>query len=465
MLEIDALPLGSLNSEPWIFLFCISLFFYYTLKKSYLQIGFILLLSLIFAFAANQYSIAALGSIVGATFINFIFYKTVNKSQFILWLAIIFNVLLLFFAKYFIFGTSLLSIETNLKDTTVLFLFAGLSFFVFSMIATLVEASKNGYNNINISIFFTYALFFPRIIMGPIMKLSEFASQVIYKTPTDENLKYGIFLFMIGFAKKTMADFLFLYPNLVFSTPDGYAGSVHIITFYAYAAQLYLDFSGYTDMALGLALMFGYTLPNNFNRPYLSTSITEFWQKWHITLSNWLKYHIYIPMGGSKNGLTRLYFALFMTFIVSGVWHGVGLNYLLWGLWHGIAIAIHKTWKNFGTTMPTFFGWVLTFHFVVFGWILFIYNSFNDINNVLNNILYNFDISIVPSVFISNVEWSICFFISWILILSPNSFMENLKKMVFNAHWLIHILLILVVFYASIFVKTIVVAPFIYENF
>jgi len=170
-------------------------------------------------------------------------------------------------------------------------------------------------------------------------------------------------------------------------------------------------------------------------------------------------------MVGSKNGFGKLYFALFMTFVVSGVWHGVGLNYLIWGLWHGAGIAIHKTWKSYDLKMPTFLGWILTFHFVIFGWILFIYNSFDDIYSVFDNLIYNFDIAILPSVFLSNLPWTICFAIAWIMILLPSYAIDLIKQKILFAPWIVHFVLIFLLFYASTLVKTVVVAPFIYESF
>lgn len=461
----DFLPAGSLNSEPFIFIFLLSSILYYYLKTKYSQLILVFLLSMFFLFAINNYTYGVVIAFLGFVIFNYIFYLYVFKSKVILFLAIIFNISILFFSKYFIFLLEVLNIQNDYKNLVSFFLFAGVSFFVFSMIATLVEQFKKKNKPADFLVFSVYCLFFPKIVMGPIISLSTFASQVKYKKPSEERTKLAVFLFMFGYAQKTLADFLFLYPNLVFSTPNGYAGSVHIVSIFAYSAQLYLDFAGYSLMAVAMALFFGYYLPQNFNRPYLSFSITDFWQRWHITLSLWLKNHIYIPLGGSQRGIIRFYMALFLTFVASGVWHGVGFNYLLWGIWHAIGIMIHKSWQKLGFSMPKILGWFLTIIFVSIGWILFIYNSLQDINSVIFNIINNFDISILPSVFYSNIEWSICFFGAWFLILSSNRFVQNAKRIIFNLPWALQILLIVIVFYANIYVKTVVVAPFIYESF
>ena len=461
----DFLPAGSLNSEPIIFVILLVSIVYYYLKTKYSQLILLFLVSLFFLFSINNYAYEIVLAFFGFVSINYFFYLYASKSKTTLTFGVLFNLAILFFSKYFIFSLEILQIENEYKNIISFFLFAGVSFFVFSMIATLVERFRTKEKSIDFLVFASYALFFPKIVMGPIVSLNTFATQFHYKKQNEARTKLAVFLFMFGYAQKTLADFLFLYPNLVFSTPSGYAGSVHIVSIFAYSAQLYLDFAGYSLMAVAMALFFGYYIPQNFNRPYLASSITEFWQRWHITLSLWLKNHIYIPLGGSQKGLFRLYVALFLTFVASGVWHGVGFNYLLWGIWHAAGIMLHKSWKLLGLKMPDFLGWILTIIFVSFGWILFIYNSFDDLNSVVSNIFYNFDLSILPSVFYSNVEWSICFFGAWMLILAPTNFVQKFKKVIFNLPWALQILIIAVIFYANIYVKTVVVAPFIYESF
>lgn len=460
---IDVLPNGSLANEAWIFLILFSALIFSKINSRFIKTLFLIILSILFALAINSYSFKVLSAFVIAIIFNFIFYKFLIKMKFILYISIIFNLALLFFAKYYLFTLDIFDFDPLSNDFNKLFLFTGVSFFVFSMIATLVESAKLKETNVAFFDFFMYAIFFPKILMGPIMTLKEFCMS--YEKPNEISQKLGIFLFMFGFAKKTLADFLYLYPSLVFANPEGYSGSVHILSILGYAAQLYLDFSGYTLMAIGLALLFGYKLPDNFNRPYLSHSITEFWQKWHITLSAWLKNHVYIPLGGSRYGIARLYLALFLTFVASGIWHGVGLNYLLWGVWHGIGIIAHKTWKLLGFSMHTILAWFVTFCFVCFGWILFIYTDLKNIFSVFALLLNDFNVEVIPSVFFANIGWTCVFFISWVFILFPTKTVHKIEQLVFNANLFFQFLIVMIVLYASIYVKTIVVAPFIYESF
>ncbi|MCI5158765.1 MAG: MBOAT family protein, partial [Candidatus Electrothrix sp. AUS1_2] len=139
----------------------------------------------------------------------------------------------------------------------------------------------------------------------------------------------------------------------------------------SYTFQLYFDFSGYTDMAIGSALLFNILLPVNFNSPYQATSIQDFWRRWHITLSRWLRDYLYIPLGGNRKGALRTYSNLFLTFLLAGLWHGAGWTFVLWGGLHGIALVLHRLWKKAGLRMPAIFGWLLTFLFVNAGWVIF----------------------------------------------------------------------------------------------
>lgn len=459
----DILPAGSLNNEVWIFVFLFASLFFSKIRRDGFRKFLLIFLSILFALAINSYSSILFFGFFLSVILNFFFYKFLNNSKYVLHFGVIFNLTLLFFAKYYIFILNSFGFVPLFENLNKLFLFAGLSFFVFSMIASLIQASKTDEQKVGFFDFIIYSIFFPRILMGPIITVGQFSKS--FEEPNEISNKLGIFLFMFGFSKKVLADFLFLYPSLVFANPDGYSGSVHILSVFGYAAQLYLDFSGYTLMAIGLALIFGYKLPENFNRPYLALSISQFWQRWHITLSDWLKSYVYIPLGGSRFGLPRLYFALFITFVASGIWHGVGFNYLIWGVWHGIGIIIHKSWTLAGFVMPKILSWLLTFFFVCFGWILFIYTDLKNIEIVLQAILYNFDLTIIPSVFMANLEWSVMFFVAWFLILAPVKFLKKIEQLIFDSNIFIQFLIILMILYASVYVKTIVVAPFIYESF
>jgi D-alanyl-lipoteichoic acid acyltransferase DltB (MBOAT superfamily) len=155
----------------------------------------------------------------------------------------------------------------------------------------------------------------------------------------------------------------------------------------AFSFQLYLDFSAYTEMAIGTALIFGFLLPENFRRPYLSVSIRDFWRRWHITLSNFLRDYLYIPMGGSRNGVARYLFATLATMALCGLWHGAGWTFVAWGLWHGVGLATCRGWQQIGKPLPSFAGWALTMLFVLIGWVVFRAADFRSAESILGSLV------------------------------------------------------------------------------
>ncbi len=257
----------------------------------------------------------------------------------------------------------------------------GISFYTFTSISYLVD-TYNEKNKTGFFKFLNYLTFFPKIISGPIVRLKNFGNVNF----SSENLSYGISRFIIGLSKKTVlahyfglsADAIWNQLYLGIDTPTAWIGAL------AYTFQIYFDFSGYSDMAIGIASMFGYTVADNFNFPYLSHSISEFWRRWHISLGDWFKNYIYIPLGGSRHG--NIYFNLFMVFLITGIWHGASWAFIIWGLWHGLFRIIEKTLEKneIYTKIPGLFKWAFTMFVVVIGWVLFRSNGLKEAMVFLN---------------------------------------------------------------------------------
>lgn len=273
----------------------------------------------------------------------------------------------------------LISIANTFIDTPVapldLLLPLGISFFTFTQIAYLVDCSKAGakeYSLVNYTLFVT---FFPHLIAGPIVHHKDLMPQFAQKENLHlnaKNLALGLFIFSLGLVKKVLiADNLGQWANM------GYASTIPLsaldawVTSLLYSFQLYFDFSGYSDMAIGLGVMFNIRLPQNFNSPYQARDIQDFWRRWHMTLSTWLRDYIYIPLGGKRATLPRLYFNLFFTFLVGGLWHGAGWTFLAWGALHGMAVVVHRQWREMGMRLPSWLGWGITFIFVNVAWVFF----------------------------------------------------------------------------------------------
>ncbi|MEH6456379.1 MAG: MBOAT family O-acyltransferase [Cocleimonas sp.] len=306
----------------------------------------------------------------------------------ILAFGIVCNVSLLGYFKYSDFFIENFNLLTG-SDTGFVYLTLPLaiSFFTFQQIAYLVDSYKGeakGYGFLDYSLFVT---FFPQLIAGPIVHHKEMMPQFSIaenKKISHRNISLGIFIFSIGLFKKVViADSFAVWANYGFDSTDALSFFEAWATSLSYTFQLYFDFSGYTDMAIGLAILFNIQLPINFNSPYKSFNIQDFWRRWHVTLSRFLRDYIYIPLGGNKKGSGNTYLNLMATFIIGGIWHGAGWNFLFWGGLHGAAISLHRLWQVQGIRLWGWFSWFLTFNFVNVAWVFFRAESWDGAMRVL----------------------------------------------------------------------------------
>ena len=285
------------------------------------------------------------------------------------------NLLILGYFKYTHFLLSVIAPQTRIE---AIILPLGVSFFTFQQIMFLTDIYKAGQGGFGLKYYAASVSFFPHLIAGPIVPYRElmpqFASAADTRVPW-EQIAPGVMLLALGLCKKVLfADPLSEPVARVFgaaargealSMADAWGGAL------AYTFQLYFDFSGYTDMALGLGHMLGIRLPANFLSPYKSLSITEFWRRWHITLSNFLRDHLYIPLGGNRGSQARTAGNLLVTMGLGGLWHGAGWTFVAWGLMHGVYLIVHRLWRSSGLNLPRSLAWPTTFLAVVAGWIMF----------------------------------------------------------------------------------------------
>jgi D-alanyl-lipoteichoic acid acyltransferase DltB (MBOAT superfamily) len=254
----------------------------------------------------------------------------------------------------------------------------GISFFSFQLISYLVDRMRDDAPVYPLRPFALFVLLFPHLIAGPIVRHNELVPQLALDPRRDgmwARTSLGLVLFTLGCAKKVLlADRLAEIADPLFAE----AAAHHALNFgqawsatLAFAFQLFCDFSGYTEMAIGIALLFGFLLPENFRRPYLATSLREFWRRWHITLSNFIRDYLYIPLGGSRHGRLRYVLATLGAMGICGLWHGAGWTYVAWGLWHGIGLVICSAWQSLKRPLPDALGWAATMGFVIAGWVLF----------------------------------------------------------------------------------------------
>lgn len=301
-----------------------------------------------------------------------------QRAKLLLWLGVSINLASICYYKYANFFLS--SVNTFFQNNIVLneiFLPLAISFYTFTQIAYLVDAyrgetQENKYDLITYSLF---VVFFPQLIAGPILRHDELIPQLDKLKNylfSHKNFAYGITLFSLGLSKKVLiADNISPWVATAFSNISDLTFIEAWVGALSYTFQLYFDFSGYSDMAIGLGLMFNIKLPINFHSPYKANSISDFWRRWHITLSNFLRDYLYIPLGGSRRGELRRYTNLIVTMLLGGLWHGAGWTFVLWGGLHGMYLSINHWWRKLKTPFPGWVAWTITFLAVIFSWVFF----------------------------------------------------------------------------------------------
>ena len=269
----------------------------------------------------------------------------------------------------------------------------GISFYTFETISYVMDVYRGRLRaERNFLDYALFIMFFPHLIAGPIVRPKHFLSQVPRMKRFDGNrLELGVRLFLLGLIKKAViADHMPGIVDPVFTAPADFSSAAVWIAVLCYATQIYCDFSGYSDMAVGIAHAFGFKLPQNFNMPYAAANIADFWRRWHISLSTWLRDYLYIPLGGSRHGTAATYRNLIVTMLLGGLWHGAGWNFVLWGLYHGTLLAIHRAFTSRSQQAADLFKPVkiaCTFFCVSIGWVLFRAESLNDVGILLQRML------------------------------------------------------------------------------
>ena len=398
------------NSYEFIFAFLPITFlvYFYLLNKKLIigAKGFLVFASIFFY---SWWNIIYLPIILCSLLFNYVIGNSLNENhdykikinkKKLLTIGILGNLSLLGYFKYsdFFIKNANFLLDTNI-ELLELALPLAISFFTFQQIAYLIDSYRNEtaeYDFLNYALFVT---FFPQLIAGPIVHHKEMMPQFTSKwnfTKKYKNISLGIFIFSIGLFKKVViADAFSVWATNGFDKAQTLNFIEAWVTSLSYTFQLYFDFSGYTDMAIGLALLFNIKLPINFNSPYKATNIQDFWRRWHITLSKFLRDYIYIPLGGNRRGNFRTYNNLIATFILGGLWHGAGWTFIFWGFLHGIALVVHKVWQTFGFKMNDVFAWIITFNFINIAWIFFRATNWDDAIKVLKG-MFGFTEIVLP---------------------------------------------------------------------
>ena len=369
------------SSMTFVFMFLPIVCSIYLLARKDLQNYILLIASILFyAWGEPRYLaimiLTILVNYVGANYIS----RSRNTTHrlLLLWATVLVDLGFLFYFKYFNFVMENLNavFSMDIKFIDVI-MPIGISFYTFQAMSYVIDVYRNDVKaQKDVYKLALYITLFPQLVAGPIVKYHDVDEQISNRDVTFDKVAYGVKRFIIGLAKKMLlantfgavADKIFNQPVEAFDAITAWVGAI------AYSLQLFYDFSGYSDMAIGLGAVFGFKFLENFNYPYISKSITEFWRRWHISLSTWFKEYLYIPLGGNRVSPIRNYFNLFIVFLATGFWHGASWNFIFWGLWHGMFIIFEKYtgWhKKEGGFKLKFFQHIYTIFVFVIGWVMF----------------------------------------------------------------------------------------------
>lgn len=337
----------------WLFL-PIFILIYYIIDKKYKNVFLVIASFIFYGWSKPSYLILILLVILISYFSGILIYRQDNKikRKYLLIVSLIVNLGILAYFKYFNFVASNLNslIGKEIMGLRDIILPLGISFYMFQSLSYLIDIYRSKNNNgeikvqTNIVNLALYIVLFMKVTQGPIIKYHDFYEQIENRESNVEKTAYGIKRFILGLSKKVLlANTLGLVADDIFAlSTNDITTTIAWLGIVCYTLQIYFDFSGYSDMAIGLGEMFGFTFIENFNYPYLSKSIQEFWRRWHISLSTWFKEYLYIPLGGNRKGNTRTYVNLIIVFFITGLWHGSSWNFIFWGIFHGIFLVIER---------------------------------------------------------------------------------------------------------------------------
>ncbi len=400
------------NSGLFLFLFTGFLWIYSSLNNAHrAKLVFVTIFSLYFYYkSSGAYFIL----LIFATVADFSLAKLIHSSvdpfrrKVYIILTLVVNLGMLGYFKYtnFILD-SLFSIGGADFQPLDIFLPVGVSFFTFQSLSYTLDVYRGNLKPVDSILDYAFFVsFFPQLVAGPIVRATDFLPQIHKPTlVTSEMFGRGVFLIGCGlFKKAVISDYISTnFVDRVFDAPTLYSGIENLFAVYGYALQIYCDFSGYSDMAIGLALLLGFRFPLNFDSPYQSRNITEFWRRWHISLSTWLRDYLYISLGGNRKGERRTYINQMITMLLGGLWHGASWRFIIWGGLHGAALIAHKFYRRHFKRPDTLYSpkrniirIFLTFHFVCFCWIFFRAADMATVGEMLGQIFYHLNLGLLP---------------------------------------------------------------------
>lgn len=470
------------SSGVFLWLFAAFLVVYVLLQRKYTaRLLFVTLFSYYFYYKSSGTYFFLLAIVTVADFLLAHWMeRTVKrwKRKSLIFFSLAINLGLLAYFKYTNFlGEVIASLMGGTFTALDIFLPVGISFFTFQSLSYTIDVYRKEIKPLtNLLDYAFYVSFFPPLVAGPIVRARDFIPQM--RKPlfvSQEMFGRAVFLIITGLFKKVViSDYISVnFVERIFDNPTLYSGVENLMGVYGYALQIYCDFSGYSDMAIGIALLLGFQFRQNFDSPYKSASITEFWRRWHISLSTWLRDYLYISLGGNRKGKFRQYLNLIITMFLGGLWHGASWNFILWGFFHGVALALHKMWMTVSGRKKgeqshgwrRVFGVIITFHFVCFCWIFFRNTDFQSSMDMLRQIFTSFH----PQLFIQLIEgyWQVfaLMLLGFLLHFAPDKWENTVCYGVIHLPFAGKALLMVAFIYLVIQMKSTEIQPFIYFQF
>ena len=480
------------SSGLFMIMFAVFIVIYTLLRKmSIARTLFVLAFSYYFYYKSSGFYFFLIAVVTCSDyFIAEIISKTQSRAgrKWLVALSLIIDLGLLAYFKYTnFFGQMWSEISGAPWHDLAIFLPVGISFFTFQSLSYTIDVYRGKIQPVrNLLDYAFYVSFFPQLVAGPIVRASDFIPQMYRPiVVTREMLGMGFWFVITGlFKKAVISDYISInFVERVFDNPEQFTGLENLLGIYGYGLQIYCDFSGYSDMAIGLALLMGFRFNINFNNPYKAVSITDYWRRWHISLSTWLRDYIYISLGGNRKGKFRQYLNLFITMFLGGLWHGASINFVVWGAFHGVALVLHKMWMSLTKGLEFFQSKIwnvlmvfVTFNFVSFGW-LFFRNSDLSLTAVINNndwgnmgvMLSQMLTKFHPELFLKVVTnyWQVFALIAlgYTLHFVPDSLSQSCKRAFVKMPVVFYALALLVLIVIITQVKTSEIQPFIYFQF
>lgn len=473
------------NSGLFLFLFVAFMAVYLMLRRTTtLRILYVIAFSLFFYYKSSGiYFLLLVFASVSDYLIAHSIARTKDPKTKKRWVAasVAVNLGMLGYFKYTNFFVEIANslVGAGFLDFQNIFLPVGISFFVFQSMSYTIDVYRGAIKPLNRWIdYIFYLSFFPQLVAGPIVRAKDFIPQIRKPVEVTQRMfGMAIGLIIIGLIKKAIiSDYISLnFVDRIFDEPGLYSGFECLLGIYGYALQIYCDFSGYSDMAIGIALLLGFRFPKNFDAPYKSATITEFWRRWHISLSSWLRDYLYISLGGNRKGKLRTYLNLLLTMVLGGLWHGAAVRFVLWGALHGVALAVHKVWlsiipwaKAKGEDMnivTRLLGWFVTFHIVCLGWLLFRAEDMQTVQLMLHQIVNNFNAAIIPQVVLGYKAVMGLIVLGYLMHFIPEKIDEDMMAKVGSASFWWQVALLVLTAWCVMQVKSSDIQPFIYFQF